>query len=56
MTQEIKRKGGKYEAIGFLLIIGGIIFTFVFLSAFSFVAGGILCLIGGIVFLIGRFM
>jgi len=51
-TVQTRRKGGKYEGIGFLLIVSGI-FTCRF---FSGALGGILILIGFIVFLVGRFM
>ena len=47
----VKRKGGKYELIGFLLIVGGI-FSFLISPLWAFVLMGI----GFVVFLIGRFM
>jgi len=48
---QTRRKGGKYEGIGFLLIVGGMFACFA-----SGVLGGLLILIGFIIFLIGRFM
>jgi hypothetical protein len=48
---QTRRKGGKYEGIGFLLIVGGMFACFA-----SGEIGGILILVGFIVFLIGRFM
>lgn len=45
------RKGGKYEGVGFLLIVGGIFACFA-----SGALGGVLILVGFIVFLIGRFL
>jgi hypothetical protein len=46
------RKGGKYEGVGFLLIVGGIIAC----CAASIELGGMLICVGFIIFLIGRFM
>lgn len=48
---QTQRKGGKYEGIGFVLIVGGMFACFA-----SGVLGGVLILVGFIVFLIGRFM
>jgi hypothetical protein len=45
------RKGGKYEGIGFVLIVGGIFTSFAYLGF-----GLLLIVIGFIVFLVGRFM
>jgi hypothetical protein len=45
------RKGGKYEGIGFLLIVGGIFTCFA-----SGAIGGVLIFIGFIIFLIGRLL
>jgi predicted amidophosphoribosyltransferase len=46
-----QRKGGKYEGVGFLVILAGIGTCFV-----SGGVGGILIFMGFVVFLIGRFM
>jgi hypothetical protein len=48
---QVQRKGGKYEGVGFVLIVGGMFACFA-----SDVLGGVLILVGFIVFLIGRFM
>ena len=45
------RKGGKYEGVGFLLIVAGIFVCFA-----SGGLGAVLILVGFIVFLIGRFL
>jgi len=50
-STQIKRKGGTYEGIGFLLIIGGMVTCFA-----SGWLGGALIIIGFIVFLVGRFL
>jgi uncharacterized membrane protein YvbJ len=50
-TVRTKRKGGAYEALGFVLIVAGIIACFG-----SATVGTILILVGFIVFLIGRFL
>ena len=50
-VDQTQRKGGKYEGIGFLLILGGIAVCFA-----SGALGGALILVGFVVFLIGRFM
>ena len=55
MSQEIHRKGGKYEAVGFGLILLG--FVVIFASGFEAAwVGGLLILAGFVVFLAGRFM
>ena len=46
----VKRAGGKYEGIGFVLIIAGL-----FLSIAKMPFGGWAMFIGFVVFLIGRF-
>lgn len=48
---QTQRKGGKYEAIGFLLIVAGLATCFA-----SFEVGGLLMCAGFVVFLVGRFM
>ncbi len=48
---QTKRKGGTFEGIGFLLIVGGIFACFV-----SGAFGGVLIFVGFIVFLVGRFL
>ncbi len=48
---QTQRKGGKYEGVGFLLILVGIGACFI-----SGAVGGILIFIGFVVFLIGRFL
>ena len=48
---QTRRKGGKYEGVGFLLILVGIGACFA-----SGVLGGVLILAGFVLFLIGRFM
>jgi uncharacterized membrane protein YvbJ len=48
---QTRRKGGKYEGVGFLLILAGI-FT-CFASAWF---GAALIVIGFVVFMVGRFM
>jgi hypothetical protein len=48
---QTQRKGGKYEGVGFLLILVGIGTCFI-----SGAVGGILIFIGFVVFLIGRFL
>jgi hypothetical protein len=48
---QVQRKGGKYEAIGFLLILAGMAACY-----YSGAVGGITIFVGFIVFLIGRFM
>ena len=50
-TVETTRKGGVYEGVGFLLIVGGIFACFA-----SGAVGSVLILVGFIVFLVGRFM
>ncbi len=50
-TVQVRRKGGIYEAIGFLIIVAGIISYFWIGDLAWFLAGA-----GFIVFLIGRFM
>jgi hypothetical protein len=51
---QIRRKGGKYEGIGFVLILVGI--GACFGSGVAQVVGGFLIFVGFIVFLVGRFM
>ncbi len=48
---QTRRKGGKFEGIGFLLILGGIAACFA-----DGALGAITILVGFVVFLIGRFM
>lgn len=48
---QTKRKGGKYEAIGFLLIVSGMIMCFI-----AGTLGALLIICGFIIFLCGRFM
>jgi len=48
---QTRRKGGTYEAIGFLLIVAGI-FTYFFVAYLAWILIGV----GFIVFLVGRFM
>jgi hypothetical protein len=48
---QTQRRGGKYEGVGFLMIIAGMRLCFA-----NGVLGGITVLLGFIVFLIGRFM
>lgn len=48
---QTKRKGGTYEAIGFVLIVGGIFACLAFGPL-----GGVVILVGFVIFLIGRFM
>lgn len=51
MATEIRWQGGKYEALGFVLIVAG----FAALS-YSQTGGLILISLGFVIFLIGRFM
>ena len=51
-TGSIKRKGGLYEGIGFLLIVGGLLFAI----AGNGTLGGFGMVVGFVVFIIGRFM
>jgi hypothetical protein len=46
-----RRIGGKYEAVGFVLILFGFIFLLV-----SPIVGSLMLFIGFVIFLIGRFM
>ncbi len=48
---QTQRKGGKYEAAGFVLIVVGIVVCFV-----SSVVGGLLIFVGFATFIAGRFM
>jgi predicted amidophosphoribosyltransferase len=48
---QTRRKGGKYEGVGFLLILAGIVSCF-----YSPEPGALLIIVGFIVFLLGRFM
>ncbi len=48
---QTQRKGGKYEGVGFLLILAGVGTCFV-----SAAVGGIMILVGFVVFIMGRFM
>jgi hypothetical protein len=50
-TVQTQRKGGKYEALGFLLLVAGIGTCFA-----SSTIGAILIAVGFIVFIAGRFM
>ena len=49
---QVQRKGGKYEAIGFLLLLAGLISFFGGLAAL----GVPLIIVGFVIFLAGRFM
>ena len=51
LSKQTYREGGKYEAIGFLVILAGIGACFV-----SGEAGSITIVSGFLVFLVGRFM
>jgi len=55
MSSEITRKGGKFEAIGFMLIICSIA-SFCAKSSLGTLLGFLLLLFGFIIFLIGRFL
>jgi len=48
---QVQRKGGKYEAVGFLTILGGIAVCFAYGPV-----GGVVIFVGFVIFLIGRFM
>lgn len=58
MATEVQRRGGKFEAIGFLLILLGMAgcFSAASIGGAGLVIGSLLAGIGLIVFLIGRFM
>ena len=55
-VQKVRRKGGNFEAIGFLLIVGGMIGCMVGLESGGASFGSGLVAIGFVVFIIGRFM
>lgn len=58
MRVETVRRGGKFEAIGFALILLGMAgcFSAAAIGDAGLVIGSLLAIIGFIVFLIGRFM
>lgn len=54
MTQTVQtvRRGGRYEALGFVAIVVGLVLAIAEMP----VAGGLLMVGGFVVFLVGRFM
>ena len=58
MTTQTQRRGGKFEAVGFVLILLGMAgcFSAAAIGATGLVLGSLLSVAGFVVFLVGRFM
>jgi len=52
----IKRKGSKFEAIGFILIVCGVLISYITSSLLGHTLGGLMIFTGFIIFLVGRFL
>lgn len=57
-VQKVQRRGGKFEAIGALLVVGGMIGCIAGFEAggTTMGAGGGLAILGIVIFIVGRFM